>query len=335
MKITNAKVPSFISELKNNSCASCLVYGPNQGLASILCDQIIDTVIGINTTKITLEGSAVENDASQLYNELFNGGLFDDKKLIFIRQAGNKFTAIISAIFKNPSFEPANNFILVSADDLDSRSSLRMLYEKDSNAGSIGCYEDDKQSNALAIREFFTKHKLEPERNVVDMIADKFTGDRLMLINDLHRLSLYLGERKTVTAEDVNLVIDESKSLAIDQCVDYFAMNENAKSLNELNKILIEDVSLVVLVRYLVNHFSQLRRMIFNISKGSTAELELQKERIFFKRTGNFSRQLRLWTIAKIDTLLLKLVHFEIEIKRSSGSEEKSIALAQKLLLNH
>ena len=77
-------------------------------------------------------------------------------------------------------------------------------------------------------------------------------------MQDLEKLSLYLGDRKTVTADDITLIVIASKDSATWDLVDAVADRKPALALQVLNQLLFQGESGVAMIIALENRFREL-----------------------------------------------------------------------------
>src|SRR5262245_41845538 len=129
MKIASKAVESFLLK-PDGQCRAVLIYGPDLGLIRERAMRIKRSILSENDDPfayVELEESVVLDDPARLADELSAISLMGGKRLILVRDGGDRLTKIIEGAM---GFFHENVFLIVMGDELPSRSSLRALFEK-------------------------------------------------------------------------------------------------------------------------------------------------------------------------------------------------------------
>ncbi len=317
MKIQPQQILQFISGIGKQSF-SALLYGPDYGVKIDICNLLINKFLGIEFANniINIDFSESENASNIIFSELFNYDLIPVKKVIKIKSATNKLTSIIQSIVDKSTEINKDIFIIVIAEDLEPKSSLRVLYENNNQFGSIACYQDTAEDSTKIITLFLSENGINFDQQVPRFISSCFIGDRIALKNELLKIILYLNKNEQLTVDICTKIIDNSLSYTPDIFLDSIGLGDLKTAINELDRAIFEGNNAVGIIRFAVYHFLKLKEMLTNIVGGSNIEQEITKNRIFFKRVPAYRKQLTQLNIKKINIVICKLLKIETQIKR-------------------
>lgn len=329
MKIQSYKIDSFINGIANNKdIKAVLLYGPDEGLNAVRFKKITDLILGngdktFNLVDISME--QIKENPAILGDEFVSFSMLGGKRVIRIRQAKNAVTKILEEILTNSS----DNVILISAGDLDTASSLRKLADKHKNIASLPCYADDDRAILNVISGRLRELGLTFSPQVVNYLGSRFGGNRLIVLSELEKLATYLGDRKELTIEDVELCTTDVSD------VEYNHLTESLTGFNagEVNKLLDKLYSVgqnpVTIARILTTYFTKLQnaKSLMEESGASASQIiEQHYPRMFFKEKPIFTRNLNNWSLKNINDFVKKLVELEFEFKTKNLSPKTELS---------
>mgnify|MGYP001205425638 FL=1 len=319
MKIAPFKTDEFIKNIgQNKDICGVLIFGPESGLTSIRSKEITTKIVpNLSDPLLIREFSVkqVEENGNNLFDEFFSISMFGGKKLIKVNQANNKITKNIKALFEVES--KSDNFILIIAGELDSSSSLRKFSEKSPKIATITCYEDNIVTISNIVRSEFAKYSIKIESGVVEYINSKFSKNRLIILNEIHKIITYLGDKKNLTLKTAQNLLSDISEVSINEFVNYFAVLDLQKSISILDQIYYQKINPIVIIRYLQNYFFKLYKIAANIEGGSNIEAEIKTQRIFFKEQDFCRKHNKIWKIKSIEKMLMRLQEVEIKCKKN------------------
>jgi DNA polymerase-3 subunit delta len=151
MQIKSYQADSFINTIANNKeIFAAVLYGPESGLIQIRSKKISSSMVSDLSDPflvVSLNEKQFDEDKGLLADEFAAISMLGGRKLILV-DGGNKTTESLKMIFdagKNKDFKLiGDNFILITAGDLDKSSSLRKFADSSSFIAAIPCYEDDE-----------------------------------------------------------------------------------------------------------------------------------------------------------------------------------------------
>ena len=319
MKIAPRDQTQFVKNPPQHLCGAIL-YGPNAPQIAQMGHDIAKTVVDdlndpFNVTTIT--PSDLTGNPTLIADELFSQSLMGGRRLIRIKNASDKITAAVKNAIEDSADCP--NFLLIEADALTPRSSLRKLGESAKNLGILACYEDDEQSLSIYIQRQLTTHGLHPDRDVAPFLAHQLVGNRALADRMVEKLVTYKGTDTVVTLGDAKNCASDPSETSLDAAVQA-ALDGQQFQLDEALQILwAEGVSPIAVIRVGQGQLYRLRKVQAAISSGAPMDAALKTLRppLFFKTKPAFIAQLRRWNLKKIDRAINALLRLEVQCKKT------------------
>ncbi len=338
MQIKPYQAEAFINNISTNKeIFAALIYGPESGLASIRAKKIATSIVVDLSDPflvVSLNEKQFDEDKGLLSDEFAAISMLGGRKLIMV-DGGNKTTESLKMIFEAPKKKDqkqkdfqiiGDNFILIMAGDLDKSSSLRKFAESSPHIAVIACYEDDVATVSAIIRQKFKEQNFTFDHEVIEILLNKFAKNRQIILNEINKLALFMGEKRHITAEILQENIADIAEISAFQLVEEFANRDSRKAIFFLDKLFSEKTSPITILRFLSGYFSKLILVKSNIENGSNLDLEMKIQNIFFKQQPAFKRHLNIWNPKVIGNLLVKFQELEIKCKNSSFDSELLLA---------
>lgn len=321
--MTKLKPYDFENLLKTKApnLKAVLFYGQDEGLIEE-CRQRMTTAIVPDKDPFRLSEltfSQIKEDPSLLSAEANALSLMGGRRVIVIRGADNYFTAVLKEFL--PSYK-GDSLLIVLAGNLKTKDSLPSLFADASDLAVFPCYADEGEALKRFVFQSITDQGFEASGEVVSYIADNLGADRLQSRSELAKLFAYMGTDSVITMNDAMACIGDASALSIDQML-YALSGGHQKELHEtLDRLFAEGQSPIGLLRAASGHFKKFHVTLSKISDGVTVEAAIIPLRLHFKRTGEFKRQIRLWSLPKVARALDLLTKAERECKFSSRPQK-------------
>jgi DNA polymerase-3 subunit delta len=340
MQIKPFQAESFINNIaKNKEIFAVVLYGPEAGLIQIRRKKIASSIVFDPNDPflvVSLNEKQFDEDKGLLSDEFAAMSMLGGRKLINV-EGGNKTTESLKMIFEEPKKSAkkvpseefkilGDNFILITAGELDKSSSLRKFAESSPYIAAIACYEDDVATISAIIRGKLQELKFTFDSNIVQILLDRFGKNRQIIINEIDKLDLFMGKDRNLTIDALSQNIADVAEVSAFGLVEEFASRNPAKAIFYLEKLYVEKVSPIMILRFLSNYFSKLLVVKSNIANGSNLDLEMKIQNVFFKQQPIFKRHLNIWSPKAISSLLIKLQELEIKCKNSNFNSELLLA---------
>lgn len=287
---------------------SILFYGPDSGLVSQLFDDVSKSIcndLQDTFTVFNFSNDDVLTSEDVFLNEIASVSFMGNRKLIRIKKAGNKITKIIEEALS--LFSSKDVFLVISAGELDSKSSLRKLYEsaKMKDVLVFPCYLDDR-SNKQFIEKFLIDKNIEKVPfEVSQYLCEHLGQNRLETISELEKLTVYLGDKKNIEMNDVLKCIGDSSALEI-QDFSYAMLGFDVKkSQIVFDRLMSVGESPVVLIIFLLTSLKKLYSVCVSLEEGQGMDFSLKKNGVFFWQEVSFYKKiLPFWNSKKANSAL-------------------------------
>ncbi len=318
MKLAYRAVESFL-RVPDSLHRACLVYGPDSGLVRERCWKIREAVLGKDADPFAfaeIDPGRLLEDPALLADEIRAVQMLAPKRLIFIRDAGDKLTRIIedSAEYFHPEA-----FLLVAADELPTRSSLRAWFEKSENCAALACYRDEARDVQEVIRKTFGEAGLRADSEVVEYLSTQLGNDRYVTYQELQKIVLFAGETKTISLPEAQALVDYNRDTGLDDVVLAAADRDIGNLERVLQLAMREHTSPVSYLRALQRYFNRLYLLRSKADAGSNVDELIKSLRppVFFKQVPALTRHVHGWALPQIIKALKLLVSAELACKTS------------------
>ena len=322
-------IKSFeINKVKFSNFKSILLYGLNKGFK----EEVIKSNISSSFSGEILryEESEVLDNKDIILEGLINGSLFDEMKLMIISRSSSKILDFIEEFLER---DISNVQIVINSENLDKKSKLRGLFEKDKKLACIPFYEDNNQSlNNFAIN-FIRKKNVKISQETINLIVERARGDRGNLNNELQKLEALSLTRKKITQEDIFNLTNLSEDYGIFELVDNYLAKNKIKVSKILNENNFVNDDCILILRTLLNRSKRLLKLK-NIQKEKDNIDEVissYKPSIFWKEKDLVKQQIKNWSEKEIKEKIYQISNLEILTKKNTSS----INLVSDLISNY
>ena len=300
-----------IKKIKNNIF---LFYGENDGYKNYVTKDIfIDNYKG-NIERF--DESEILNNFENFISSLINKSFFDELKLIVISRVSEKIIKLIDELLDRKINDVT---IVLNTNNLEKKSKLRTIFEKDKNLICVPFYKDDNRTLIQLASNFFKNNKISISQEIVNLIVERSSGDRINLNNELNKISLFLLNKEKINIDDVIKLTNLAENYSISELAD----NCLSKNIKKINKIFNENVfsvdDCILIVRTLLSKSKRL----FEIKKIDSSNKNIEqiisnyKPPIFWKDKEIVKNQVSKWNLKDAEKLIYKIHDIELMIKKN------------------
>jgi len=289
-----------------------LFYGKNEGFKNEAVNNLIK-----DKDKITkYEEKEVLENINDFIESILSKSLFESEKIIIIKRVTDKILKIIDEI-DSKNIEDIK--IILSADNLEKKSKLRSLFEKDKKYICVPFYPDTDQTLSKLTYDFLKKKNISISPSNINLIVNKCNGDREILLNELNKIEYFSKNGKKITAENIakltNLIENHGISELIDNCL---AKNKK-KIVNILNENNFNNDDCILITRTFLNKAKKILKLSSEFQNNKNIDLTISsaKPPIFWKDKEITKQQIYKWTPENIKQLIYKLSEIELLIKKN------------------
>ena len=318
--------PFETNKIEINKNKFILLYGKNEGFKSEVTNNILKEKKEIKRYE---EKEILDNPETFIEN-ITSQSLFESEKIIIIKRATDKLLNIVEEI-SSKNIEDV--IIIFNADNLEKRSKIRSLFEKDKKYACIAFYPDTNQTLIKLTYDFLRKKNISISPSNINLVVNKCNGDRENLLNELKKIEYFSKNGKKITTEDliklINLIENHSISGLIDNCL---AKNKK-KVVTILDENNFNNEDCILITRTLLNKSKKILQLSnqFKINNNIDLTIASAKPPIFWKDKEITKQQIYKWTPEDIKKLIYKLGEIELLIKKNINN---SINLITDFILN-
>ena len=289
-----------------------LFYGKNEGFKNEATNNLIK-----DKDEITkYEEKEVLENINDFIESILSKSLFESEKIIIIKRVTDKILKIIDEI-DSKNIEDIK--IILNADNLEKKSKLRSLFEKDKKYICVPFYPDTEQTLSKLTFNFLKKKNISISQSNINLIVNKCNGDRETLLNELNKIEYFIKNGKKITAENIakltNLIENHGISELIDNCL---AKNKK-KIVNILNENNFNNEDCILITRTFLNKAKKILKLSSEFQNNKNIDLTISsaKPPIFWKDKEITKQQIYKWTPENIKQLIYKLSEIELLIKKN------------------
>ena len=303
-----------------------LFYGKNEGFKNEVTNNLIKNKDNI----VKYEEKEILENVNDFIESILSKSLFESEKIIIIKRVTDKILKIIDEI-DSKNFEDIK--IIFNADNLEKKSKLRSLFEKDKKYICVPFYPDTDQTLSKLTYNFFQKKNILISPSNINLIVNKCNGDREILLNELNKIEYYSKNGKKITTESIakltNLIENHGTSELIDSCL---AKNKK-KIVDILNENNFNNEDCILITRTFLNKAKKILILSNEFQNNKNIDLTISsaKPPIFWKDKEIVKQQIYEWTPENIKKLIYKLSEIELLIKKNINN---SINLITDFILN-
>jgi DNA polymerase-3 subunit delta len=315
LKIPPKDIDKFILNVPKSTKA-VLLYGPDNGLVRMRMDLLRKARNLIQKFNY----DQIKNNPIILLDHLSSQSLFlkdsSKEKMISIECNGAGFTESCRDLLKGKTYQ---GLLVFYAGDLGTDSALRKFFESNNNVAAVACYRDDAVSITVLIQQIFKKKQINIERSAIQLLVNSITtGDRMLIINEIEKICLFLGDKKSVVEEDLQGYLDSQGEVTLDKLCYKISLKEQQDLESLLIKLQNSGYNLVSIIRVIIRHFYRLYQVKHLITQGKTDQQAMSSlfPPVFFKQVNDFNRSLRLWDDKQLLTRLNDLTELEMLAKK-------------------
>lgn len=326
MKLTGAAIDRFVKQ-PDAGIRAVLVYGPDEGLVRERAAAIGRTVVADLSDPFQVASFAHEapllEDPTRLADEAASMSLMGGRRLIRVREAGDKLAKAVAGMLESPG----DSLAVFEAGDLTPRSALRKLFEAAANAAALPCYVEDEAQLSRTIREQLGNQGIQIDSDALSFLAGNLVGDRMIARQEVEKLITYLGAERSCGLDDILAVIGDSADLAIDDAVTAAAQGDLPALDRTLQRLFAENVAAVALLRQAQSYVRRMHVTKARVDAGESMDVALGRLQppLFFKVRDSFRRQVDRWTLPRLDQAMERLVTAESQCK-TTGSDDVTLA---------
>ena len=303
-----------IKSIKNNLI---LIYGANEGYKNQVIKELFEKSFDGEISRF--DENEILSNQEEFISNLMNKSLFDDEKLIIISRTSDKILKFVNEILER-KIEKVK--IIINSDNLEKKSKLRNLFEKEKELVCIPFYEDNDKSLSLIAQNFFRQKNIKVSQEIINLLIGRSRGDRGNLINELNKIENLSITKKNIDIEDVLKLTNLSENYSIFELAENY-LSKNKKQVSKiLNENNFANDDCVLILRTILNRSKRLLKLKESQSQTGNIDLTISsfKPPIFWKDKDIVKKQIQSWSDDEVKRIIYKISDLEILIKKNSNN---------------
>ena len=304
-----------LNKLKLENYNFYLFYGDNEGLKE---DAIKNFFVKKYQNKIhRYEEKEILDNIDDFYNNVFTKSFFDNEKLIIINRVSDKIREIIEELIEKKTEDI--QFILNSK-NLEKKSTLRKLFEKQKSIVCIPFYEDNNQTLNSIISLFFRNKKIPISQQLINVLIERSRGDRKNLNNELEKIENFSLNKKNLNIEEIIKLTNLADNYSASELVDHSLAKNTRKTVTILSENNYSDEDNIIIIRTLLAKLKRLVKIYELVDEKNNIEQAISacKPPIFWKDKPLVTQQIQFWNKNLLKDLIYKTNEIELLVKKNS-----------------
>ena len=312
-----------LNKIKLNNYKFYLFYGDNEGLK----EENIKNLFEKNyKDKIhRYEEKEILDDINIFFNSVLTKSFFDNEKLIIINRATDKIKTIIEELIEK---NPEDIQIILNSKNLEKKSSLRKLFEKEKSIVCIPFYEDNNQTLNSIISLFFRNKKIPISQQLINVLVERSRGDRKNLNNELEKIENFSLNKKNLNIQEIIKLTNLADNYSASELVDHSLAKNTRKTVTILGENNYSDEDNIIIIRTLLAKLKRLVKIYDLVDEKNNIEQAISacKPPIFWKDKPLVTQQIRSWKKDRLEQLIYKTNEIELLVKKNSALAKNILA---------
>ena len=309
-------IKSFeLNKLELNNYKFYLFYGDNEGskeeaIKNIFEQNYLDKIY-------RYEEKEILDNIDNFFNSILTKSFFDNEKLVIINRATDKIRETIEGLIEK---NPEDIKIILNSKNLEKKSTLRKIFEKDKSIICVPFYEDNNQTLNSIISLFFRNKKIPISQQLINVLIERSRGDRKNLNNELEKIDAYLLNKKNLNLEEIIKLTNLAENYNASELVDHSLAKNTRKTVTILNENNYSDEDNIIIIRTLLAKLKRLVKIheLVDEKKNIEQAVSISKPPIFWKDKPLVIQQIRSWKKERLKDLIYKTNDIELLIKKNS-----------------
>ena len=286
-------IKSFeLNKIKLKNYKLFLFYGDNEGLK----EETIRNLFEKNyLEKIhRYEEKEILDNVNGFFNSVLTKSFFDNEKLIIINRATDKIKETVEDLMEK---KPEDIKIILNSKNLEKKSTLRKIFEKEKSVICVPFYEDNSQTLNSIISLFFRNKKIPISQQLINVLIERSRGDRKNLNNELEKVEAYSLNKKNLNLEEIIRLTNLADNYSASELVDHSLAKNTRKTFTILNENNFSDEDNIIIIRTLLTKLKRLVKIYELVDEKNNIEeaISASKPPVFWKDKPLVTQQIRSW----------------------------------------
>jgi len=304
-----------LTKIKLNNYKFYLFYGVNEGLKEELIKNLFEKNYQDKIHRY--EEKEILDNINIFFNSILTKSFFDNEKLIIINRATDKIRTVIENLMEK---NPEDIQIILNSKNLEKKSTLRKLFEKEKSIVCIPFYEDNNQTLNSIISLFFRNKKIPISQKLINVLIERSRGDRKNLNNELEKIENFSLNKKSLNIEEIIKLTNLADNYSASELVDHSLAKNTRKTVTILSENNYSDEDNIIIIRTLLAKLKRLVKIHELVDEKNNIEQAISASRppIFWKDRPLVIQQIQSWKKEHLKNLIYKTNEIELLVKKNS-----------------
>ncbi len=305
-----------LNKLKLENYTFYLFYGDNEGLKEETIRNFFEKKYQNKIHRY--EEKEILDNINDFYNTVLTKSFFDNEKLIIISRVSDKVRAIIEELIEK---KPDNIQFILNSKNLEKKSNLRKLFEKEKSIICIPFYEDNNRTLNSIVSEFFRNKKIPISQQLINILIERCRGDRKNLNNELQKIEGFSLSKKSITSQEIIKLTNLADNYSASELIDHSLAKNTRKTVTILNENNYSDEDNIIIIRTLLTKLKRLIKIHELVDEKNNIDQAVAsfKPPIFWKDKPLVTQQMLSWKKNQLENLIYESNEIELLIKKNSS----------------
>ena len=305
-----------LNKLKLENYTFYLFYGDNEGLKEETIRNFFEKKYQNKIHRY--EEKEILDNINDFYNTILTKSFFDNEKLIIISRVSDKVRAIIEELIEK---KPDDIRFILNSKNLEKKSNLRKLFEKEKSIICIPFYEDNNQTLNSIVSEFFRNKKIPISQQLINILIERCRGDRKNLNNELQKIEGFSLNKKSLTSQEIIKLTNLADNYSASELIDHSLAKNTRKTVTILNENNYSDEDNIIIIRTLLTKLKRLVKIYELVDEKNNIDQAVAsfKPPIFWKDKPLVTQQMLSWKKNQLENLIYESNEIELLIKKNSS----------------
>ena len=317
MKLKNFQLEKSLSSLKG-----ILIYGTDTGAIAQTAQTVLKKlgVLGDAYAVIKMDTDTLKETPTAFADELNAIGLFSSSRVIWFKNPTDTFIKEAEDFIDTYN---GNTFVLMTSDSLNTKSKLVKAFDSGVNVGSLGCYPLNIADVRSVVQSTLSDAKMSISPDALSLLCSYLETDRGIIAGELEKLILYMGDKTTVSAQDITNAVGNGSSVGMDDLIYAVFGGKHLEVQRIFELMLAEGNQVVQITRAFILKVNTLLVILSKIRQGATPESAIKSTPPFipFKYEGIWRSVVARWSEKDAKKALSLLLEAERDCKTGLPAE--------------
>ena len=294
-----------------------LIYGNNEGIKQDIISNFYTK--NFKGEVLKYDEQDILSNKDEFISSLLTKSLFDTEKLIIVSRGTDKLTTVINELLDRKELGAK---IIIKSSNLEKKSKLRNLFEKEKNVICTPVYEDDSRSLNFIINNFLKDYKLSLSQEIKNILIERSNGDRINLKNELSKLKNLSITKKKLSIEDVLKLSNLAENYSVFELSDNYLAKNSKKVSNILNENNYSSDDCILIIRTILNKSKRLLKIRNEVDNNKNIDQVIStiKPPIFWKEKEIVKKQAQSWSTNELKDVIFKINDLEALVKKNTAN---------------